>query len=99
MAKVDVVRISFRGSTSALTSVLSGQVHMMFAAAAGYAPHAGSSRLRALGVTTPLRSALYPDLPTMAETGLAGFESVSLQGIFASASSPWAARSIDLRTR
>ena len=85
MAQVDVVRVSFRGSASALTSVLSGQVHMMFAAAAGYAPHARSSRLRALAVTTGTRSAIYPDLPTMAEAGLKGFESVSFHGIFAPA--------------
>ena len=88
MTKADIVRISFRGSSSALTSVLTGQVHMMFAAAAGYAPHAGSSRLRALAVTTPNRSAIYPDLPTMAEAGLPGFEAVSFHGIFAPAKTP-----------
>jgi len=58
---------------------------MMFAAAAAYAPHAGSRRLRALAVTTPERSAIYPDLPTMIEAGLPGFEAVSFHGIFAPA--------------
>ena len=85
MAGIDVVRVAHRGSASALTSVLSGQVHMMFAAAAGYAPHARSSRLRALAVTTAARSAIYPELPTMAEAGLPGFESVSFHGVFAPA--------------
>jgi tripartite-type tricarboxylate transporter receptor subunit TctC len=61
---------------------------MMFAAAAPVRPHIQSGRVKALAVTTPTRSASYPDLPTIAESGLAGFEAVSAHGIFVPAKTP-----------
>ena len=88
MAKVDIVRVSFRGSTSALTSVMSGQVHLMFATAAGVMPHLKSGRLRPLAVSSLQPSPLFPDLPSIADEGLPGFETVSLHGIFVPARTP-----------
>jgi tripartite-type tricarboxylate transporter receptor subunit TctC len=88
MAKLNIVRVSYRGSASALTAVISGEVQMMFAAAAPVRPHIQSGRVKALAVTTPTRSPSYPDLPTIAESGLPGFEAVSAHGIFVPAKTP-----------
>jgi len=88
MAKVNIVRVSYRGSASALTAVMSGEVQLMFASAAAVKPPIQSGRVRALAVTTPGRSPIYPELPTVAEAGLPGFESVSVHGVFAPAKTP-----------
>ena len=88
MAKIDIVRVSYRGSASALTAVMSGEVQMMFAAAAPARPHVQSGRVRALAVSTASRSPSYPDLPTVAEAGLPGFEAVSVHGIFVPVKTP-----------
>jgi tripartite-type tricarboxylate transporter receptor subunit TctC len=88
MAKVNIVRISYRGSPSALTAVMSGEAHMMFASAAPVRVHIQAGRVRALAVTTATRSPAYPDLPTVAEAGVPGFEAVSLHGIFVPAKTP-----------
>lgn len=88
MAKVNIVRVSYRGSPSAVTAVMSGEVQLMFASAAPVRPHIQAGRVRALGVTTATRSATYPDLPTIAESGVPGFEAVSTHGIFVPAKTP-----------
>jgi tripartite-type tricarboxylate transporter receptor subunit TctC len=88
MAKVNIVRVSYRGSASALTAVMSGEVQMMFGAAAPVRPHVQGGRVKALAVSTPTRSPTYPDLPTVAESGLPGFEAVSVHGIFLPAKTP-----------
>jgi tripartite-type tricarboxylate transporter receptor subunit TctC len=88
MAKVNIVRVSYRGSASALTAVMSGEVQMMFAAAAPVRPHIQAARVKALAVTTATRSSSYPDLPTVAEAALPGFEAVSAHGVFVPAKTP-----------
>ena len=88
MANINIVRVSYRGSASALTAVMSGEVQMMFAAAAPVRPHVQSGRVRALAVTTAKRSPSYPDLPTVAEAGLPGFVAVSVHGIFVPVKTP-----------
>ena len=88
MAKVNIVRVSYRGSPSALTAVMSGEVQMTFGAAAPVRPHIQSGRVRALAVTTATRSPSYPDLPTVAEAGVPGFEAVSAHGVFVPAKTP-----------
>ncbi len=88
MAKINIVRISYRGSPSALNALLSGEVQLMFATPAPARPHIQAGRVRPLGVTTNTRLPAYPDVPTIAETGLAGFEAVSIHGIFAPAKTP-----------
>lgn len=90
MAGVDVVRIAYRGTASVLNALMSGQVQLMFATTASVTPHVKGGRLRALAVTSLERSALFPDLPSMSEAGLKGFESVSLHGVFAPAKTPQA---------
>ena len=65
-----------------------GQVQVMFATAGGVAQHIKSGRLRGLGVGSSERSPLVPDLPTVAASGLPGFQSVGIYGIFAPAGTP-----------
>jgi tripartite-type tricarboxylate transporter receptor subunit TctC len=88
MANVDVVRIAYRGTASVVNALMSGQVQLMFATAASVSPIIRAGRLRPLAVTTPDRFSLFPELPTMSEAGLKGFESVSIHGIFAPARTP-----------
>ena len=88
MAKINIVRISYRGSPSALNALVSGEVQLMFATAAPARPHIQAGRVRPLGVTTATRMPAYPELPTIAEAGLPGFEAVSFHGIFAPARTP-----------
>ena len=88
MARVNIVRVSYRGSASAMTAVMSGEVQMMFGAAAPVKPHIQSGRVKALAVSTPARSPAYPDLPTVAEAGLPGFEAVSVHGMFVPVKTP-----------
>jgi tripartite-type tricarboxylate transporter receptor subunit TctC len=85
MAKVDIVRITYKGNAPALTDVLSGQVQLMFSTAAAGAPHIKSGRLRALAVTSAQPSELAPGLPTVAASGLPGYESMTLYGVYAPA--------------
>lgn len=88
MAKINIVRISYRGSPSALNALVSGEVQLMFATAAPAKPHIQAGRVRPLGVTTSTRLSAYPDVPTIMEAGLPGFEAVSFHGIFAPARTP-----------
>jgi tripartite-type tricarboxylate transporter receptor subunit TctC len=88
MAKVNIVRISYRGSPSALTAVLSGEVQMMFATVTPARPHIQSGKVRALAVTSANRSLTFPELPTIAEAGLPGFEAISIHGVFVPAKTP-----------
>jgi tripartite-type tricarboxylate transporter receptor subunit TctC len=88
MAKVNIVRVSYRGSSSALTAVMSGEVHMTFGAAAPVRVHIQGGRVKPLAVTTASRSPSYPELPTMAEAGVPGFEAVSVHGIFLPTKTP-----------
>jgi tripartite-type tricarboxylate transporter receptor subunit TctC len=88
MAGIDIVRISYKGAGAALTDLIGGQVQMTFATASSVTPHLKSGRLRALGVSSPRPSVLLPGLTTIAAAGLPGYESQSLQGVFAPAGVP-----------
>jgi tripartite-type tricarboxylate transporter receptor subunit TctC len=87
MAGVDIVRINYKSSGGAVTALLAGEVHLMFANAPPVAPHVKSGKLKALAITTLKPSAQFPELPTVAAT-LPGFEVASLYGIFAPAGTP-----------
>lgn len=88
MARVNIVHVAYRGVGPALTALISGEVQIMFPSAGAAAPHLKSGRLRALAVTTARPSALFPALPTVAASGLPGYESVSVFGMFAPARTP-----------
>ena len=88
MAGVNIVRVPFKGVGPALNALIAGQVHLMFPSAGSITPHVKSGRLRALAVTSAKPSALTPGLPTVAESGVPGYESVAVFGVFAPAQTP-----------
>lgn len=88
MAGINMVHVPYKGTTPALTGLLSGEVSVMFFTVVGIQPHAKSGKARALAVTTPKRASLMPELPTMAEAGLPGFEVTSWFGLLAPAGTP-----------
>jgi tripartite-type tricarboxylate transporter receptor subunit TctC len=87
-AKVDIVHVPYRGAAPALQDVIGGHDQMMFATAASVIGHIKAGRVRALAVTTLKRTAILPDLPTMDEAGLEGFEASTWHGLVAPAGTP-----------
>jgi tripartite-type tricarboxylate transporter receptor subunit TctC len=90
MAGINIVRIPYKGSGSAVNAVIANEAQMMFPNAGLAIPHVKSGRLRALAVTTPQPSAILPGVPTIAASGLPGYESVLYTGMFAPANTPQA---------
>ena len=90
MAEVDMVHVPYKGGALAMVDLLSGQVPMICTGLTALAQHVKSGRLRALGVAALKRSALMPDLPTISEQGLTGFEVNSWTGVMAPAKTPQA---------
>jgi tripartite-type tricarboxylate transporter receptor subunit TctC len=90
-AAIDIVHVPYKGSGPATTDLVGGQVQMMFGPAVNTLPLAQAGNLRALAVTSAKRSALAPDLPTIAESGLPGFDVVGWYGLAAPAGTPRAA--------
>jgi tripartite-type tricarboxylate transporter receptor subunit TctC len=88
LAKVDVVHIPFKGAAPAVTSFIAGQLELHFENQPTILPHIVSGRARALAVGTVKRSTLLPDLPTMREAGVAGYESSTAFGVMAPARTP-----------
>lgn len=88
MAKVNIVRIPYKGTGPALTAVMSGEVQAMFGSAGGTAPHVQTGRLRALAVASREPSSLAPGLPTVAASGIPGYVSETLHALFAPAKTP-----------
>jgi len=88
MAKVDIVHIPYKGAGPAITDLVAGQVQVSFASMLSAITHARAGRLRAVAVTGLKRSAALPELPTVSESGLPGFETGSWQGFFAPAGTP-----------
>jgi tripartite-type tricarboxylate transporter receptor subunit TctC len=84
-AGVSVVHLPFPGSPAAVTALLRGDVQMAALPAASVAPQAGPGKLKLLAVTSPQRSALFPDLPTLREAGVAGVEADAWVGLIAPA--------------
>ena len=88
MAGVNLVRVGYKGSAPALADLISGQTQLMFITAVVATPQVKSGRLRALAVTSLKPSPLLPDLPTISSSGLAGYESAVLTGMFVRAGTP-----------
>ncbi len=88
LAKVKLVHVPYKGGGPAMVDVVAGQVPVTFATAASVSPHTKSGRLRGLGITGSQRSTLLPDLPTIAEAGLPGYEMINWLGLFAPAGTP-----------
>jgi tripartite-type tricarboxylate transporter receptor subunit TctC len=83
-----MVHIPYKGSAPATADLLAGRVHLMFDNLASALPHIQAGRVRALAVTTSLRSGFVPQLPTLQEAGLPGFDLTTWWGIMAPAKTP-----------
>lgn len=88
MAGVVMVHVPYKGSAPAMTDLLAGRIALMFDNLPSAMPHAKAGKLRALAVTSSKRSALFPEVPTVAEAGLPGFEVLSWNGVFVPAGTP-----------
>ncbi len=88
MAGVDIVHVPYKGSSGARTDLLGGQVQMMFDAVTTMSEHARSGRVKALGTTGKTRSAVLPGVPTLDESGVAGYEAVIWLGLIAPKGTP-----------
>jgi len=88
MAGINIVHVPYKGSAPALNDLIAGQVSLMFDLVLTAAPHIKSGAARGLAVTGAQRSAVLPDLPTVAESGLPGYEVSAWFGIFAPAGLP-----------
>ena len=90
MAKLDIVHVPYKGGAPAVNGLLGGQVQVNLATISTALPHVKSCALRALAVSTGQRWASTPDLPTLAEAGLTGYDYASWVGMFAPAKTPGA---------
>jgi tripartite-type tricarboxylate transporter receptor subunit TctC len=91
MARVDMVHVPYKGGAPAMTDLLGGHVDLMFSDITVAAPHVRAGKLRALGVSGSARARAFPDVPTVSEAGVAGYEVVSWFGVLAPAGTPRAA--------
>ena len=85
MAGIDMLHVPYRGTGPAVTDLLGGRIDVMFSPALVVTPHIAAGTLRVIGTTGAARSALFPDFPTVAETGLPGYQSLGWFGLFAPA--------------
>jgi tripartite-type tricarboxylate transporter receptor subunit TctC len=88
VAGTKLAHVPYKGGGAAITDVMGGQVDMMFIGTPPAMPLLQSGKLKALAVTTTKRMAALPQVPTVAESGLPGFESIAAQGVFAPAGTP-----------
>ncbi|WP_158924295.1 tripartite tricarboxylate transporter substrate binding protein [Acidisphaera sp. S103] len=87
-AGIDIVHVAYPGVAPALTDLMSGQIQMMFATSVGAIPFLKSGSLKALAVSSAVRSPALPDLPTMQEAGVADFDATTWHGLVAPAHTP-----------
>jgi tripartite-type tricarboxylate transporter receptor subunit TctC len=88
MAGVDIVHVPYKGSSGARTDILGGQVQMMFDAITTMAPNVRAGKLKALGTSGKARSSVLPEVPTVSEAGVPGYDAVIWLGIMAPAGTP-----------
>ncbi len=88
MTGIDIVHVPYKGAPPAMLDLLAGQVALTFATAPSAVPHVKAGKLRALGVSTAQRISALPDVPTIAEAGVAGFEASGSNGLVGPAGMP-----------
>jgi tripartite-type tricarboxylate transporter receptor subunit TctC len=87
-AGIKMLHVPYKGNAQSLVDLIGGQVMLMFDQISTSTPHIRAGKLRALGVTTRTRAALFPAVPTIDESGLRGFEDVTFNGLMAPAGTP-----------
>jgi tripartite-type tricarboxylate transporter receptor subunit TctC len=101
LSGVDMVHVPYKGATPAMADLIAGQVHLAFNGMASVLPHVVTGKLKAVAVGSARRSTAAPEVPTVAESGLPGFEYVAWNGAFAPSATPAALVakiSVDIRT-
>jgi tripartite-type tricarboxylate transporter receptor subunit TctC len=88
LAGIDMVHVPFKGGGPALVATISGEVQIMFATLPAAMPHVKSGKVRPVAVTTVKRSQAMPELPTIAESGIKGYEAATWYGLLAPARTP-----------
>jgi tripartite-type tricarboxylate transporter receptor subunit TctC len=88
MAGIDIVHVPYKGGGAAVTDLLAGNISMYFSTTPSSMPHVRTGRLRALAVTSAKRSGIVPNIPTMAEAAVPGFEMSAWHALFAPAGTP-----------
>lgn len=88
LAKVQMTHIPYKGTGAVFGDLIAGHVQVLFGDIVATSPHAKSGRLRALGITSAKRSASLPEFPTIAESGVPGYDAVGWFGVFAPAGTP-----------
>ena len=88
MSGIDMVHVPYKGATPAVADLIAGQVQLMFNGMSAVLPHVASGKLKAIAIGSARRSAAAPDVPTVAEAGLPGFEYIAWNGNFAPAATP-----------
>jgi len=88
MGRVDIVHVPYKGGGPAMADLMAGMVDLYFGGLSTALPHAKAGKMRALGQTLPVRSAAAPDIPTIAEAGLPGYETAISYGIFLPVGAP-----------
>ncbi len=88
LAKIDLLHVPYKGAGLALPDLVAGQVQLLFSDMAPFVPYVKTGRLRILAVTTAERSKLYPDIPTIAESGAPGYDLTGWYGVLVPAGTP-----------
>jgi tripartite-type tricarboxylate transporter receptor subunit TctC len=88
MAKVDITHVPFKGGGPAMQAMLGGQIHSYFATPVAAGPHVKAGKVKALATTGPKRDPFMADVPTVAESGYAGYQATNWYGYYAPAKTP-----------
>jgi tripartite-type tricarboxylate transporter receptor subunit TctC len=88
MAGIKTTEVNYKSTPQAITAVISGETSLGFPATSSALPHARSGKLRALAVTTPKRSSMAPDVPTLSEAGVPGYDVTTWYGLLVPAGTP-----------
>ena len=88
LSNAGIAHVPYKGAAPAVTDVMGGHVAMTFAPIAAVVPHIKAQRLRALGVTASARSSIFPELPTIAESGVAGYDAAGWNALLAPRATP-----------
>jgi len=88
MAKIDLLHVPYKGGTPAMTATMGGQTQLVVSTSVGMLPHVRAGKLRGIAITSAKRSAVAPDIPTFAESGVPGYEHEPWNGMFAPARIP-----------